>query len=558
MLALREQTVTADVLIIGGGASGMWTAARLKQLRPETDVLIVDNGPVGWGGLMAMAEGDVDAVIDGDSMDGCIGDLAYYWDGLCDQDVMRTILEHSEARINNYESFGCRFRRDGSGRLWGAPMRALTHVKKYPHEDRSCGGFTMAKGMTKYVASLGLRQMGYICITDILVTDGRACGAVGFDFHEGVLYTFCAGAVVLGGGPQGWNGIVNPGGWIDPALRAGAEARNMEFVKSTWLVRGGGNPNVFMPVGTSYELVNRHGEAFMNRYAPSLGCSADGSFTCRAMAFEYLAGNGPIQAKLTLPPGTEHTVPQELIAQFDNKEVEMGCSETLGGLATDLYGETCVPGLFAVGRTRSFEPGVYIGGFALCVTANSGYLTGEFLAYDPSRFTDAPAPDPMQYERIRDRTFSDLDRAGTVTPAQARREILETLLPNDVWLLKTERSLLDALARLDVIRTGSLAQMGAGGDLHQLKRIYDTRSTACLTELFYRASLERTESRAGHYRADYPHYDDSAWLCWQHVLREPDGAYRFRKVPVPVESYSIRPERYYSDCFHFPEQVVTH
>ena len=52
---MEKKLLETDVLIIGGGSAGMWTANHFKDLQPDKEVLIVDKGPKDWGGLMTMA-----------------------------------------------------------------------------------------------------------------------------------------------------------------------------------------------------------------------------------------------------------------------------------------------------------------------------------------------------------------------------------------------------------------------------------------------------------------------------------------------------------------------
>ena len=75
-----------DVLIIGGGFSGSWAALTARQ--HVENVLIVDKGPRDWGGLMTMAGGDFEAVLPPDDVDEWVRDFVYYFDGLCDQNLM--------------------------------------------------------------------------------------------------------------------------------------------------------------------------------------------------------------------------------------------------------------------------------------------------------------------------------------------------------------------------------------------------------------------------------------------------------------------------------------
>jgi hypothetical protein len=61
----------------------------------------------------------------------------------------------------------------------------------------------------------------------------------------------------------------------------------------------------------------------------------------------------------------------------------------------------------------------------------------------------------------------------------------------------------------------------------------------------------RKETRAGHFREDYPDRDNEKWLCWIIAGRKGDSM-SFRTEPVPLESYKTKPYRYYMDNFKFP------
>ena len=71
--------------------------------------------------------------------------------------------------------------------------------------------------------------------------------------------------------------------------------------------------------------------------------------------------------------------------------------------------------------------------------------------------------------------------------------------------------------------------------------------------MYVRASLERRETRAGHYREDYPVRDDAqlAWLC---LRKDADSTPEFFRVPVPLEQYKHPVTRYYQGQLRFPGQ----
>lgn len=165
---MREHAVESDLLIIGGGSAGMWAALRFKQLMPERDVVVVDKGPRDWGGLMAMAGGDFDAVLPGEDVDAWLQDFIYYFDGLCDQEQMERVLRLSGDRLRDYQAFGCEFFHKEDGTLKSVPQRGLDHVKLYPARTKGRGGELMARNLARRLEEVGVRRLGRVLVTDPL------------------------------------------------------------------------------------------------------------------------------------------------------------------------------------------------------------------------------------------------------------------------------------------------------------------------------------------------------------------------------------------------------
>lgn len=555
----------ADVLIIGGGSAGMWCARHIKELDPALDVLIVDKGPRDMGGLMAMCGGDMDVVMPDERVEDWVKELTYYWDGLCDQNLVTELLRRSHDRFRDYQELGCNFFKNPDGTLRSVPQRGLKHCKLYPAQLKGTGGRDMAQGMVAKLKELGVRRMGRCLVTDLLFDDGgRPNGAVGFDVRSGECLTFRYSAVLIATGQAEWKPAYNQntatGEGMELAFRAGVELQNFEFVKVwnvpkdfTWE-----GQTTLLPLGGRF--INRLGEPIMDRYMPNLGSNTDPHYITRAMALEVQAGRGPIymdtsrikqedMALLIPQTGWQLANYQKVIRNGldlfkDKTEWIPHLQDTCGGMCADLYGRTKVPGIFAAGRARSIDPGVYIGGFAMCTTAVTGHLAAEGMV-DFVHSAPPPQPlDPRQLEAARDALYAPLGREG-IPPHEILDEIRAILFPYDVCILKSEESLTRALNALLELKAGDYSRMTAA-DPHYLLKLREVKGMMWAAECYLRASLERRESRSGHFRLDYPQKNSE--LAWLVLRREGDGI-RFHSRRVPVEEYPFPVDRFYSDQF---------
>jgi succinate dehydrogenase/fumarate reductase flavoprotein subunit len=218
------------------------------------------------------------------------------------------------------------------------------------------------------------------------------------------------------------------------------------------------------------------------------------------------------------------------------------------GLAADLSGGTSVPGLFAAGRACGLDPTVYMGGLSLCLCSATGNTAGKTAGKFAASAKSTVMDEELVSEQKRD-LYRPLQKNG-IMPKEVLREIQKAVFPCDVSILKNEAGLKRAAARLEVIKAELLPQMAAP-DTHYLMKLMEVRSILLMSELYVRASLLRTESRAGHYREDYPGRDDAHWLG-RLLAGQEAGGIAFRVDPLPIDRYAIKPTRYYSDNFTFP------
>lgn len=554
-----------DVLVIGGGFSGSWAALTARQHVER--VLIVDKGPRDWGGLGGMSGGDMIVKQPEFKAEKLVDELVYYYDGLCEQDVLEEILELSYERFCDYEKMGHHFARDAEGKLMSIPQRGLDLMRYYFYHPYGKGGAHTTEILNAELQRLHVQRLGRTEISDLVKDGDTVCGAVGFNVQSGVPCYFRAKAVILASHNGGWKGsyLLNTCAGEGAALSygAGASLRNMEFIEN-WNV-----PKLFawegqtgmLPYGARF--LNGKGEDFMRSYSPRLGAKADPHYNVRGMAFEVRAGRGPIffDTSTMSPEGVEIMTPTGGWMKLnDTKLKELGIDffksktewmpqvlTSFGGTVADRRGWTGVPGLFVAGRARSVTPGVYMGGWDTCKTTTTGYLAGNSAGEYASGLDAVPHYDIAQASATLNRTLSLLGKPG-IYPKDVVRLMQELMAPMDVCILKTGRGLTRSLERLEEAKETILPYMTAP-EPHYLMKLVEARSMALITEMFLKASLMRKESRSGHYREDFPErHGDPAWI----VIRDDKGRMDLHASPVPLNDYPVKPYRYYMDNFAFP------
>ena len=566
-----DHHIKADVLIIGGGFSGLWAAISARE--HVENVVLVDKGPADWGGLGTASGGDFQCVQD-TTVEAALDDVVYYYDGLCDQPLVKRILEQSYERFQHYERLGVQFMRDDNGKMVAIPQRNLKHMKMLLIRPYGTGGPSMRDALVREANRLGVRRIFRVAITDIIKDEaGEAAGAVGFHTQSGETFVFDAPSVILATGGGGWrpsyitmSNSTGEGAWL--AWKAGAELSHNEFM-NVWI-----QPVVFswegqtglLPLGA--RLVNKDGEDFMKKYySEKLGQNTDTTYNSRGMAFEARAGRAPIyfdttpmtpeNAKLMEPVrgwakiNYDRLVNEHGMKFFDGKTRWMPqIMWHSGGPVTDHEYETTIPGMYAVLRCKGFDPGVYMGGWALCTTAVTGYIAGANAARRAQEKKSA-GMNMTQVAEVVKAAMAPIGRKGIDTK-DIIREAQEIVYPADVCLIKSDASLNAAVKRVEYAT--ELADRMMAKDPRDLCKFYEARTMLMRSDLFVRSSLMRTESRAGHYREDFPNRNNEDWLCWLHVRQGEDGQAVFSKVRLPIEEYPIQPYRYYMDNFTFPHK----
>ena len=265
-------TMDCDFLVVGAGVAGLRAAI---ELAAEGSVLVIAKDSLRESSSEYAQGGIAVALSDDDEVALHEYDTLYAGDGLCDPLAVRTLVEEGPAAIQDLIDWGANFDREGDELSFTREGAHSRNRILHAHGDST--GREIARTLYARASSLpSIRFESYSAITDLLISDGRAAGAVAFEEKGRVLRDVHARAVLLATGGLGrvFKETTNPdvatGDGVAMAWRAGAEISNIEFVQfHPTALHVEGAPRFLLSEALRGEgalLLNGAGEAFMERY----------------------------------------------------------------------------------------------------------------------------------------------------------------------------------------------------------------------------------------------------------------------------------------------------
>ncbi|MBX6394194.1 MAG: L-aspartate oxidase [Alicyclobacillaceae bacterium] len=523
-----------DAVVVGTGVAGLYTALKLAEWG---DVALLCKGKLEDSNTYAAQGGIAAAIGPGDSPAFHEQDTLAAGAGLNDPAAVRVLVEEAPEAIHELVRLGVVFDRGASGYAFareGAHNRArILH----------CGGDATGREIVRALSER-VREHPRIVLfeetlaVDVLTVRGRCTGilALGCD---GRWTSFVAPVTVLatGGAGQLYRHTTNPegatGDGIAMAYRAGAEVRDLEFVQfhPTAFAKEGVPPFLLSEAlrGEGAVLRNILGSRFMESYHPSCEL-APRDVVARAIMREMeKTGASWVYLDITHQPKdwAEKRFPN--IYHFcrnygfdlsqDWIPVAPAAHYIMGGVATDLYGQTSVPGLYAVGETAS--NGVH-GANRL---ASNSLLEGAVFARRVAERVKAVAD---RHEPVwppgssGDEPFDPDERTvgeGHEDVAFLRRE-LQNMMMKEVGVYRSKETLQRALEALGRWSPDLVRSARGRAEVEWVNLL-------TVAYLVVTGAWLRRESRGGHYRTDYPETNDQLW-CAHLVLSRGRGVRKVR------------------------------
>lgn len=515
-----------DVLVIGGGASGLRAAIAAKHAGASI-ALITKVHPLRTNS--GIAQGGLNAPLGkGDSAESFAADTVLAGDGLCDANVVRSFAAEAAKEIVWLERMGVPFNRNGEGRLDLRPFGSNSKSRTCYADDRT--GHIVLQVLHEQFQRAEIPSFEEWFVTS-LATDGNSCvGAVALSLRSGELDAFAARAVILASG--GYTRLYLPstasmgttGDGQSLAYDAGARLMDMEMIQF--------HPTVF-PKNQALlitEAALGEGAVMVNPNGESLQVSKTFPREKICLSIHNALHNGSASVSIDLRPiGKEKLLsrfPQthELVrgvAGLDiTKEpipVRPAAHRPMGGIETNAIGETSLPGLFAVGECacNGLNGAGRLAGNTLTEAVVFGRKVGEAAA----RYAKTGSKKSFPSAKLTDEEKGIAGIVSENSSGDSSGRIhaeLGRLMNEKVGLIRDQAELQEALDQIhrlkDRYRTLRVRNTSRIYN-YELTSYLELGSMLTLAEIVAQAALNRTESRGAHHRADFPQKDDQNWRC---------------------------------------------
>jgi len=555
-MTTTERRISTSVLVIGSGGSGLRAAIELAER--GTDVLVLGKRPkqdahtsLAAGGINA-ALGTMDAE---DSWQQHAADTIKESYFLANPHTVRVVCEGAARGIEDLERYGMPFAREDDGRISQRFFGAHTYRRTAFSGDYT--GLEIQRTLVNRAAQLHIPVIDTVYVTRILVRDGVAFGAYGFDVQDGTRYLILADAVILaaGGHNRIWRRTSsrrdeNTGDSFRLAVLAGARLRDPELVQfhPSGIIEPESAAGTLISEAARGEggvLRNALGERYMARYDPERMELSTRDRVALAGYTEIKEGRGterggvwldvshlPRETIMRRLPRVYQTMLELQMLDITKEPMEIAPTAhySMGGVwVRPEDHSTDVEGLYAIGEASSGLHGANrLGGNSLIELLVYGRIVGEAAA-ERAGALDAQWRSGEAIGQARAEIDRLLASDGPENVRALQRAIRDTMTEH-AGVVRDEAGLIMGLNELGEIEE-RMRSVGVHPDIagyQDLAHAFDLEAAALAARATLRTALERRETRGCHNRSDYPELDPALQV---NLVWSADGSVEREAIP---------------------------
>ena len=590
-----------EVVVVGAGGAGLM--AGLYASRGAKTAVISKLYPT--RSHTGAAQGGISAALgnyEEDKPEWHTYDTVKGSDYLGDQDAIEFMTNEAIDAVLELEHMGLPFDRTPEGRISQRPFGGHTNNETGKPVRRACHaadrtGHMILQTLYQQCLKNNVTFFDEYQVLDFLIVNGRTAGVVAVELATGELHTFHAKAVIFATGGHGRifevtsNAYAYTGDGAAVLMRRGLPLEDMEFFQfhPTGIYKLG----ILITEGVRGEggvLINGSGERFMPKYAPSVKDLASRDVVSRAIYTEIREGRGANGSNYvyldvrpesvikyaaldgrTNPDGTPYKITGEQVLAklpdiIDFCRVYLGVDPltqlmpiqptahyTMGGIPTNKFGEVVID------DKNTVFPGLYAAGECACVSVHGANRLGTNSLLDLVVFGKHAGLKAAEYAKhtdyqnlpgkAEDGARSQVEELRNGSGKENAFDIstdMKKVMFEDVGIYRNGtimESALDKILELKdrykhvrVTDTGKIFNT-------ELLNAWELGNMLDVSELVTVCALNRTESRGGHSREDYPQRDDEHWL--KHTLAwKEDGKVQIGYKPVVITKYQPKARVY--------------
>ena len=524
-----------DFLVIGSGIAGLFYALKVSEHGSVAIITKLDieesATKYAQGGIASVTAAD-------DSYKLHIEDTLEAGAGLCDREMVRTIVENGPKMIKELLELGANFSRSAGkkglsgfdlGMEGGHSRHRIIHASDLTGleiEKVLIEAVKKDKNIQVFENHIAVDIITHSKISSRFRQDNGKNAALGcyvLDKKSGIIKTFLSSSTLLATGGIGKvylytsNPDIATGDGIAMAYRAGAEITNMEFIQfhPTCLYHPDAKSFLISESirGEGGILRLKNGRTFMENYH-SMGCLAPRDIVARAIDFEMKkTGDDCVCLDTTHLPGYRI---RERFPNLYKKCLDFGIDMattpipvvpaahySCGGVKVDSYGRSSIPGLYAAGETAC--SGVH---GANRLASNS--LLDALVLSDraaQSVIKDMKKEKPS-FESILPWDIGNAVDSDEMVVVSHNWDEIRRLMWNYVGVVRSNKRFNRAKRRIGILQ-------------EEIKEYYwnfvitsdliELRNIATVAELIIKSAMSRKESRGLHYNLNIPYRDDKNW-----------------------------------------------